>query len=72
MDRLPVSPIVGRVIEVIEKKLGFEQAARRLDIAESLLEAWRDGKAAVPRAEFMRLVDLLLELDVSWDDWDQT
>jgi hypothetical protein len=47
------------------------EVAKRSNVPESLLMAWRDGQASIPRAEFLRLVDLLLELDVGWDDWDK-
>jgi hypothetical protein len=71
-ERLPVSPIVSRVIQLAADKLGMAEVSRRSNVPESLLMAWRDGQGNVPRAEFLRLVDLLLELDVGWDDWDQT
>jgi len=72
MDRLPVSPIVTRVIVLAAGKLGMEQLARRMNVPEALLMAWRDGQAAIPRGEFLRLVEILLDLDIGWDDWDKT
>lgn len=70
MERLPVSPIVSRTIELAAEKIGLKGVADRIAVPIGILEAWRDGKAAVPRADFLRLVDVLLELDVGWDDWD--
>ena len=71
MDRSRVSPLVRRVIEVAAKKLGLAEVARRSSVSEPLLVAWRDGQATIPHAEFLRLVDLLVEIDAGWDDWDQ-
>ena len=70
MDRLPVSPIVSRIIHLVERKIGIEALAGRSQVPVSLMQAWRDGQAAMPREQFLRLVDLLLELDVDWEDWD--
>lgn len=64
-----MSPIVTRVIEVIADKLGLEEASRRVNVPEALLMAWRDGHATIPREKFLRLIDLLLELNIGWDDW---
>ena len=61
-----------RVIQLAADKVGLDEVARRIKVPEALLVAWRDGKAAIPRGEFLRLVDVLLELDVGWDDWDKT
>jgi hypothetical protein len=71
MDRMPVSPIVTRVIAFAEDKLGIHELARRVNAPEMLLRAWRDGHATVPRDMFLRLVDVLLELNVGWDEWDR-
>lgn len=70
MERLPVSPLVARTIELAAEKIGLGEVANRIAVPIAILEAWRDGKAAVPRADFLRLVDVLLELDVGWEDWD--
>ena len=59
------------MIQLAADKLGMDELARRMDVSEALLTTWRDGQGAIPRGEFLRLVDLLLELDVGWDDWDR-
>ena len=71
MDQMPVNPIVTRVIEFAEGKLGIHELARRINAPELLIGAWRDGHATVPRDMFLRLVDVLLELNVGWDEWDR-
>jgi len=71
-DRLPVSPLVARAIQVAQYKLGLDQLARKMNVSQALLKAWRDGQASMPRADFLALVDLLLDLDISWDDWDSS
>jgi len=43
-----------------------------MNVSQALLKAWRDGQASMPRADFLALVDLLLDLDISWDDWDSS
>ena len=66
---MPVSPIVTRIIDVVSQKIGMAETAKRIHATEPLLEAWRDGFATIPRPKFLQLVDLLMELDVGWDDW---
>jgi len=58
-------------MQVAMDKLGAEQLAQRINSPVSLLLAWRDGHATMPREKFMALVDLLLDLGIGWDDWDQ-
>ena len=44
----------------------------RLQAAEETIRAWRDGHATMPQYKFLRLVDILTELDPSWRDWDRS
>ena len=70
MKRLPASPLIARSLEIAEKKLGSRELAARLGAAEDTVRAWRDGHATMPQYKFLRLVDILTELDPSWQDWD--
>ena len=70
MNRLPASPLIARVIEVVAARLGADELARRLNVPLTTLDAWRNGQATMPEFKFLRLVDVLTELDASWDDWD--
>jgi len=72
MDRMPVSPLVTRVIEVAGDKIGLAEVALRINSPVMLIEAWRDGLATIPRDKFLRLIDVLTELDPSWAEWDGT
>ncbi len=69
MNRLPVSPLVTRALEVAEKRLGMEELATRLGAPDTLIQAWRFGHATIPEAKFLKLVDILTELVVAWDEW---
>ena len=69
MNRVAPSPLVVRALEVAEKRLGLEELSRRLGAPEATLKAWRVGLTTMPQQDFMRLVDLLTELPVAWDEW---
>jgi hypothetical protein len=45
----------------------MKELARRLKATEATVGAWRDGHASMPERKFLLLVDLLDELDASWD-----
>jgi len=70
MNRIPASPLILRSIEVAESKLGSAELARRLTVPQETLRAWRDGLATMPEYKFLRLVDILTELDPTWEEWD--
>ena len=69
MQRLPVSPLVLRALEVAEKRLGMEELAQRLDASQSAITAWRFGHATMPEHKFLKLVDILTDLAIAWDEW---
>jgi hypothetical protein len=71
MNRLPASPLIFRALDVAEKHLGIEELSRRLVAPESMIRAWRFGHATMPEYKFLRLVDIITELDPSWIDWDE-
>jgi transcriptional regulator with XRE-family HTH domain len=55
-----------RGLEIAEKHLGMEELCRRLGTTTTTIEAWRLGHVAMPDSEFLRLVDLLMDLDPGW------
>ena len=69
MNRLPVNPLVLRALEVTEKRLGITELSRRLLVSVATIEAWRLGHETAPRDKFLKLVDILTELDLGWDEW---
>ena len=71
MNRLPAIPLIGRALDVAEKYLGIEELCRRLVVPEATIRAWRFGHAAMPDYKFQRLVDLLLQIEPTWVDWDE-
>ena len=52
-------------------KLGIDEVARKMGVSETVVQAWYDGLAKIPRESFLRLVDVLLEVGVDWDEWDK-
>ena len=66
MKRLPVSPLVLRALEVSEKRLGLGALCARLGTTPTTIQAWRLGDAEMSDREFLKLVDLLTELDPAW------
>lgn len=71
MDRLPRPLLVMRALEVVEKKVGIHELARRLGMPPETVTAWRDGMATMPERKFLKLVDVLTELDPTWTGWDE-
>ena len=69
MDRLPASPLLTRALDVAEKRLGLRELSERLGSPESSIQAWRMGHATIPENKFLKLVDILTQLAVSWDEW---
>lgn len=55
-----------RGLEIAQKRLGIEALCSRLGVPESSIGAWRFGHADMPEEKFLRLVDLLAELDPDW------
>lgn len=68
MNRVPTSPLVTKGLEIAEKRLGVEELSKRLGAPESTIHAWRFGHATMPEYKFLRLVDILTELDPDWTD----
>ena len=69
VNRLPASPLVTRAIDVAVKRLGMKELSERLGSPESSIEAWRMGHATMPEYKFLKLVDILTDLVIDWDEW---
>jgi hypothetical protein len=68
MKRIPASPLVTKALEIAEKRLGRDELVRRLGAPDSTIKAWRFGHATMPEYKFLRLVDILTDLDPNWQD----
>lgn len=70
MKRLAASPLIARALHIAEKRLGIEELCHRLAAPLTAIRAWQLGHATMPEYKFLRLVDILTELDASWTEWD--
>ena len=68
---MPASPLIARALRVVEKHLGIDELCRRLVVPESLIRSWELGTATMPEYKFLRLVDIITELDPTWIEWDE-
>lgn len=68
MNRLPVSPLVARALQIAEKRLGLQELCARLGVPAMVVQAWRFGHVEMPNDKFLLLVDLLTALDPQWSD----
>ena len=50
------------MLEQAARHLGRERLAARLNVPETLLQAWIDGYATMPERKLLALADLLEEL----------
>jgi hypothetical protein len=67
MNRIPVSPLISRGLELAEKRLGQVELSVRLGSPAESIKAWRIGTATMPEQKFRMLVDILTELDPNWN-----
>jgi hypothetical protein len=70
VKRLAASPLIARALDIAEKRLGMAELCHRLAAPETAIRSWRVGHATMPEYKFLRLVDILSELDPSWTEWD--
>ena len=68
MNRVPVSPLVMKGLEIAEKHLGMDELSRRLRAPADLVRAWRFGHTTMPEYKFLALVDILTDLDPDWTE----
>ena len=69
MNRLPGNPLIARALEIAEKRLGIAELSRRLQVPDTTVRAWRFGHETMQAKKFLELVDILTELDPSWNEW---
>jgi hypothetical protein len=60
------STVSIRAIEVAEKLLGTEELAIRVGVPPTTIRAWRMGHAGVPPQKFVRVVEILADLEPGW------
>ena len=60
-----------RVLDVCIREIGIVEVAKRLGVTPVLLDLWQTGQAPMPPGQFRALVDVLIELDPGWEDWDK-
>src|SRR3954464_11902198 len=68
MNRLPISPVVKRALEIAEKHLGLEELCARLVAHEMSVHSWRFGHVEMPNEKFLLLVEILTDLDPQWSN----
>jgi len=68
MQRLPASPLITRALEVAQTHLGAADLCKRLNVTETMIGAWAAGHATMPEHTFLRLVDILMDLDPRWSE----
>jgi hypothetical protein len=60
---MPDSQFTARVLERALKALGPKELSTRLQAPPELIQAWINGHATMPERKFLRLVDVLGEID---------
>ena len=57
-----------KALEIVEERLGIAELAKRLHTTDSLIRAWRLGHAPMPEYKFLRLADVLGEVEPGWSE----
>ena len=68
MNRMPVSPLVMKALELAENRLGIDELSRRLGAPETTIRDWRMGFASMPERKWFKLVDIVMDLQPGWDN----
>lgn len=68
MNRIPASPLISRGLEIAERVLGMDELSRQLGAPDSTIRTWRMGHASMPDRKFLKLVDILTDLDPNWSE----
>ena len=50
-------------LEIAERHFGIDELCKRLRATPATVQAWREGQEEMPDAQFLDLVDRLLEID---------
>lgn len=66
MNRMPASPLIIKGLQIAEMRLGMDVLSERLGAPPELIRAWRMAHATMPDRKFLKLVDILTDLDPSW------
>lgn len=66
MNRIPVSPLISRGLEIAQQRLGTDELCKRLGAPAALIQAWQFGYTPMPENKFLELVDVLTGLDPNW------
>lgn len=66
MNRLPVSPLVTRGLELAEARVGLEELCKRLDCVPTEIDAWKNGAVEMSDKKFLELIDMLNDLAIAW------
>jgi len=66
MNRLPASPLITRALTIAEQRLGMDELAARLGATSDTIRIWRNGHASMPERKFLKLIDIITDLDVDW------
>jgi len=59
---MPDSEVMARALERALKTLGPDELSSRLQVPPELIQTWINGHATMPERKFLRLIDLLDEI----------
>jgi hypothetical protein len=61
---MPDTEVMARALERALKALGPDELSSRLQVPPELIQTWINGHATMPERKFLRLVDVLDEIDL--------
>jgi len=59
---MPDTEVMARALERALKALGPDDLSARLQVPPELIQTWINGHATMPERKFLRLIDLLDEI----------
>lgn len=60
---MPDTEVMARALERALKALGPDALSARLQVPPELIQTWINGHATMPERKFLRLVDVLDEIE---------
>jgi len=66
MNGLRTNRLVTKALRIAEMRLGIDVLAEKLNASVGEIIAWRMGHAVMPERKWLKLVDILLDLDPEW------
>jgi hypothetical protein len=60
---MPDTEVMARALERALKAIGPDELSSRLKAPPELIQTWINGHATMPERQFLRLVDVLDEID---------